>query len=137
MIFTVFMINKAGSLLFWRDYGGNETPQMSSNDRLRLAGMLHGLSAFTTQLSPVGNDNGLEEFVASTFKLNRLLTSGGMQLVVVTDIQHQQCRTFLKTLYKLYCDYVLKNPSYTLDMPITRSCEKFDQHLKLAVEQST
>ena len=43
----------------------------------------------------------------------------GMQLIAVTDIHHQHSRRFLKTLYKLYCDYVLMNPSYTLDMPIT------------------
>eukprot|EP00045_Choanoeca_perplexa_P022344 m.9172 g.9172 ORF g.9172 m.9172 type:complete len:137 (+) comp9380_c0_seq1:112-522(+) len=136
MILTVLMVNKAGSLLYWRDYSDNPR-DIVSNERLRLAGMLHGLSAFTTQLSPAGPDHGLEEFAASTFKIHRLWTTGGMQLIAVTDVHHQHSRKFLKTLYKLYCDYVLKNPSYTLDMPITRKCEKFAAKLKEAVEQST
>lgn len=42
-----------------------------------------------------------------------------MQLVAVTDPAHLHPRRFLKTMYKIYCDYVLKNPSYVLDMPIT------------------
>lgn len=41
MILTVFMVNKAGSLLYWRNYS-NSAKEIVSNERLRLAGMLHG-----------------------------------------------------------------------------------------------
>jgi hypothetical protein len=39
------MVNKAGSLLYWRDYSANPK-EIVSNERLRLAGMLHGYAAY-------------------------------------------------------------------------------------------
>lgn len=38
----------------------------------------------------------------------------------------------LKRIYELYSDYVLKNPFYSLDMPIR--CELFDQNLQSLLE---
>ena len=34
---------------------------------------------------------------------------------------------WLRRVYDLYCDYVLKNPFYEVEMPIR--CELFDQNL--------
>lgn len=38
----------------------------------------------------------------------------------------------LKKIYELYADYVLKNPFYSLEMPIR--CELFDQNLQALLE---
>lgn len=38
----------------------------------------------------------------------------------------------LKKIYELYADYALKNPFYSLDMPIR--CELFDTHLQTLLE---
>jgi hypothetical protein len=51
---------------------------------------------------------------------------------------------FLRKVYELYADYVLKNPFYSLDMPIRfalrRSlmsrCELFDVHLNELLQTS-
>lgn len=40
--------------------------------------------------------------------------------------------TLLKKIYELYSDYVLKNPFYSLEMPIR--CELFDTHLQGLLE---
>ena len=39
----------------------------------------------------------------------------------------------LKRLYEIYTDYALKNPFYSLEMPIR--CDLFNEHLKIAIEQ--
>lgn len=39
----------------------------------------------------------------------------------------------LKKIYELYADYVLKNPFYSLEMPIR--CELFDTNLQALLEQ--
>lgn len=38
----------------------------------------------------------------------------------------------MKQVYKLYTDYVMKNPFYELEMPIR--CDLFDEHLKKLVD---
>lgn len=40
---------------------------------------------------------------------------------------------FLRKIYELYSDYVLKNPFYSLEMPIR--CELFDANLQGLLEQ--
>lgn len=39
----------------------------------------------------------------------------------------------LRKIYELYADYVLKNPFYSLEMPIR--CELFDINLQSLLEQ--
>lgn len=39
----------------------------------------------------------------------------------------------LKKIYELYSDYALKNPFYSLEMPIR--CELFDSNLQTLLEQ--
>lgn len=39
----------------------------------------------------------------------------------------------LKRIYELYADYALKNPFYSLDMPVR--CELFDTNLQILLEQ--
>lgn len=41
--------------------------------------------------------------------------------------------TLLKKIYELYADFVLKNPFYSLEMPIR--CELFDVNLQALLEQ--
>ncbi len=42
----------------------------------------------------------------------------GVKFIVVTDKNQQKVTELLRKIYELYSDYVLKNPFYSLDMPI-------------------
>jgi len=42
----------------------------------------------------------------------------GVKFIVVADHKHTKVEELLKRIYELYSDYVLKNPFYSLDMPI-------------------
>ena len=47
-----------------------------------------------------------------------ILTNAGVKFIVVADNKQQKVEDLLKKIYELYADYVLKNPFYSLDMPI-------------------
>ncbi|EGD74587.1 hypothetical protein PTSG_05952 [Salpingoeca rosetta] len=130
-IYSVYVINKAGSLLFSGDYA--PIPSMDANSRLRLAGLLHGLTTFAGKLSPVDDQSGIEEIEGDGFRLERFQPLSGMQFVVLCDTQQGPLKPFLRKCHRLYADFVLKNPFYSIDMPIR--CELFDTHLKAAVEE--
>ena len=57
-----------------------------------------------------------------TFLLNYLLCHHsyfeGVKFIVVTDTKQMGQDNLLKKLYELYSDYALKNPFYSIDMPI-------------------
>lgn len=53
--------------------------------------------------------------------------------MVVSETTQVGVDLLLKRIYELYSDYVLKNPFYSLEMPIR--CELFDTNLQLLLEQ--
>lgn len=53
--------------------------------------------------------------------------------MVVAEPTDIKLDVLLNRIYELYADYVLKNPFYSLEMPIR--CELFDQNLQLLLEQ--
>ena len=46
------------------------------------------------------------------------LFAAGVKFIVVADQKQPKVEELLKRIYELYADYVLKNPFYSLDMPI-------------------
>lgn len=53
--------------------------------------------------------------------------------MVVSETTQPGIDLLLKRIYELYADYVLKNPFYSLEMPIR--CELFDTNLQALLEQ--
>lgn len=126
-------------------------PKLTSNEKIVLASMFHSMYAIAAiQLSnsskTTNNSNnsknkpppssGIELLETENFKLNCFQTLTGVKFVVISDLSHCPIgskEAFLKKIYEIYADYALKNPFYSLDMPIR--CELFDTHLIQALEQ--
>ena len=111
-----------------------------TDNGLILACLLHSCSmcAFAGQLSPTNDGSGIVEVVADTFRLRRFRTPTGefvntasycviliipfqpigMQFIATADVRHGSMDAFLRRAYQIYADYALKNPFYTVDMPI-------------------
>eukprot|EP00053_Salpingoeca_punica_P001812 m.35023 g.35023 ORF g.35023 m.35023 type:complete len:133 (-) comp11232_c0_seq2:385-783(-) len=120
MIYTLYIVNKAGSLLFYGDY--NDAPKLAANERITLASTFHGISTIAKQLSPIAN-SGIEELEADTFRLQCFVSPTGVQFFAIADPSQTGLDGFLRKAYEIYSDYVLKNPFYSLDMPIR--CDLF------------
>ena len=54
--------------------------------------------------------------------------------MVIADHQQGPLDALLKRIYEIYADFALKNPFYSLEMPIR--CELFDENLKQALENA-
>ncbi|KAL1494701.1 hypothetical protein ABEB36_010259 [Hypothenemus hampei] len=108
-------------------------PKMTTNEKIFLASMFYPLFAIASQLSPEPKCSGIEILEADTFKLYCFQTLTGVKIMVVVDRNQTGAEVFLKKVYELYADYALKNPFYSLEMPIR--CELFDSNLKTLLEQ--
>ncbi|KJE89931.1 synbindin [Capsaspora owczarzaki ATCC 30864] len=131
VVFGVYVINKAGGLIYGQELGA--TPKLRANDRLTLASMFHSLYAITSNLSPQVQSSGIEVIETDTFKIQCKQTLTGTKFFVMSDPAHTGLDALLRRLYELYSDYVLKNPFYTPEMPIR--CELFDINLARLMEQ--
>ncbi|XP_009467359.1 PREDICTED: trafficking protein particle complex subunit 4 [Nipponia nippon] len=93
---------------------------------------LQTLFAIGSQLSPEVGSSGIEMLETDTFKLHCFQTLTGIKFVVLADPRQAGIDALLRKIYEIYSDFALKNPFYSLEMPIR--CELFDQNLKLALE---
>lgn len=130
-IFSLYIINKSGGLIFYKDYGS--AGRMDTNDSLRLASLWHSMHAISQQLSPVVGCSGIELLEADTFDLHCFQSLTGTKFFVVSEPGTQHMEGLLKFIYELYTDYVLKNPFYEMEMPIR--CELFDINLAQAIQK--
>jgi hypothetical protein len=130
MIYSLFVINKAGGLIYQIDFpkdGGHQ--KLTSNEYLVLAGTFHGVHAIASKLSPTDSpSSGLEIMVTDTFKLHCFQTLTGIKFLLSTDLNTTNVSIILGKIYEIYSDYVMKNPFYTLEMPIR--CDLFDIALR-------
>ncbi|EPQ57887.1 transport protein particle complex subunit [Gloeophyllum trabeum ATCC 11539] len=125
-IFGLWVINKAGGLVYQRNFAEG-LAQLTSNEYLVLAGTLHGIHAITARLSPTGSSSGAQVIEGESFKLTILLTATGTKFVLLTSLTEMTADTVLQKVYEAYADAVMKNPFHTPEMPI-RS-EGFDTRI--------
>jgi hypothetical protein len=70
---------------------------------------------------------GIEVLETSNFRIQCFQTQTGIKFLLFTETTQPNIDTTMRKIYELYSDYVMKNPFYTVEMPIR--CEKFDRGL--------
>ncbi|EAN31920.1 Sybindin-like family protein [Theileria parva strain Muguga] len=127
---SLFMINKHGCLIYYKCLSGNDT--LNSNDIIRLASTLHGLSTISIKLCSNNHNNsiipspkGITNIDSDYFRLQCLETLTGTDLrlciFMICDLNGPSkghLNVMLSYIYELYSDYVQKCPFHKVDMPI-------------------
>jgi len=108
-------------------------PKITTNEKIVLASMFYPLYALAVQLSPDQGSSGIKELETDTFKLHCNQTLTGVKFIVIADRNQQGVDQLLDKVYELYADYALKNPFYSLEMPIR--ADLFEEHLQVAIDQ--
>jgi hypothetical protein len=137
VVFALLIVNKAGGLVYNREFHTGLS-KLSSNDLLILAGTFHGVHAITRSLIPSSllpaapqnfpqRPTGLEVLESSHFRLTCFQTLTGTKFLLFTEPAQPNVDSVIKRVYELYADFVMKNPFYTVEMPIR--CQKFDAGL--------
>lgn len=106
--------------------------KMTTNEKIFLASMFYPLFAIASQLSPEPRCSGIEVLEADTFRLYCYQTLTGVKFIIIAEPSQTGVEVLTKRVYELYADYALKNPFYSLEMPIR--CELFDTSLQLLLE---
>ncbi|CEM17410.1 unnamed protein product [Vitrella brassicaformis CCMP3155] len=134
-MYTLYINNRHGSLVYQKDFLSDV--KLTANDRIRLASTFHGLSAIAAQISPVNTSKrlpfgflqttGISLIEAEGFRIQCFETLTGLKFFAVASSTFPAVilDSFLKQVYEVYTDYVLKNPFHDIDMPIR--CELFDR----------
>ncbi|PWN22701.1 transport protein particle complex subunit [Microstroma glucosiphilum] len=120
----LWIISKAGGLIYQSAPPSGASPafnSVSSNEALILAGTLHGIHAITARLDPTTqgrNKGAMESLEADGFGLAIKGTATGVKFVLLHPATHPNPQGALQKCYEVYADQVMKNPFYTIEMPI-------------------
>ncbi|XP_030631973.1 trafficking protein particle complex subunit 4 isoform X5 [Chanos chanos] len=112
-IFSVYVVNKAGGLIYQYDnYVPRAEVEKTFSFPLDLVLKIHDEKVVVS----FGQRDGIR----------------GIKFIVLADPRQSGVDGLLRKIYEIYSDFALKNPFYSLEMPIR--CELFDQNLKSALE---
>lgn len=123
----LFLVNAAGGLLYSLCWG--TAKPLSENDAIRMASTFHSLHAISEQISPVGRGGGIVELEASGLSIRCLQSESGLKIFCTCAPGTPHVMEYLKQVYVLYVDWVLKDPFYEVDMPIR--VDKFETKLRV------
>ncbi|KAF1808954.1 sybindin-like family protein [Eremomyces bilateralis CBS 781.70] len=140
VVFTLLIVSKAGGLIYNREFHAGLSKQ-DTNELLIIAGTFHGVHAISQKLCPVPpaqpppsniptmpvRPSGIEVMESANFRLQCFQTVTGTKFLLFTEPQQPNIDGIMRRIYELYCDFAMKNPFYTVEMPIR--CEKFDRGL--------
>jgi hypothetical protein len=143
-IYFLYIINKAGGLIFQQQFDPCQG-RLENNDALRMASTFHALFSMAQQMCPVTlpktnmigvppTPAGIKVLSMAEYNLQCFITLTGVKFLVSAskDTSPSTVEDALKDIYKIYVDYVLKNPSYVLDNVI--QCEKFSYNLDIQMQ---
>ena len=131
-VFSVWIVNKSGGLIFYKNYADKNT--LDINDTLRLASVWHSLHAIsrTNSVSPVKKSSGIELLETSTFDLHCFETKTGIKFMVCSMKKAIGVERLLRRVYDVYADFAMKNPFYELEQPI--QAELLEERVMIAVK---
>lgn len=141
-IIALYIISSNGSLIY--DYHAQPS-KLEGDKKIVLASLFYACYANSEQIglglgnleegSLVNPPIGIQTLEADNFRLDCFETLTKVKFVVISDLslpgQTVSKQELLRKIYELYADYVMKNPFYTMNMPITSdNCSLFKSNLE-------
>lgn len=157
-VYSILILNKAGGLIYQNelqpglskltanDYlvlagtlhgvhaiGSKLAPTISTTSKSEAASQNAQILSTGKQMSSNTNRTGLKSVETDLFNLYIFQTVSGLKFVLITmpnldPIEVQRTEDLFRYLYVAYSDYAMKNPFYSMDMPIKSSL--FDTKVK-------
>lgn len=138
-VIAIYIISSNGSLIF--DYH-SQPSNLNADKNIVLASLFYacyanseqiGLGLANVDTSIQGSHSaGIKTLEADNFRLDCFETLTKVKFVVISDLKSRQVdkQDLLRRIYDLYADYVIKNPFYTLNMPVNSdNCSLFKANL--------
>ncbi len=119
MVEQFFIINKAGGMI----YKYTKSTENKINSLIILASTIHSLNELTRNIFDIYDFSQVIEMKNINIYIYRTLTNTMFVFSVSKEYKTPVFEIF-KNVYKHYCDSVLINPFYQLEMPI--NCKKFN-----------
>ncbi|EJW03128.1 hypothetical protein EDEG_02487 [Edhazardia aedis USNM 41457] len=128
-IANLLIINKSGGLIF------TMKNDKSSNQYMIISSSLHTIYAHTQEIKNFQNQYDFEPLIiyAQNHKITFYRTLTGYSFIFISDKDTIIWIKMFEAVYKVFIDYVLKNPFYCDEMPVNN--DKFYFNLKNTLDK--
>lgn len=150
-IIAIYIISSNGSLIF--DYH-SQPSNLNTDKNIVLASLFYACYANSEQIglglanseqsSIIPRSMGIKTLEAENFRLDCFETLTKVKFVVISDLSlggpsnSSNKQDLLRKIYDIYADYVMKNPFYTLNMPINSdNCSLFKINLESSLASTS
>merc|ERR1712086_444386 len=104
VVYACFINNKAGGLIFHKNFVEIESAMSKANEYLQMAAIFDSMYAISRRMSPVphsGNPacGGIQQLETDQFTLHCLRTDTGLKFFILTDPHSQGASNFLQQSY--------------------------------------
>ncbi|XP_066912999.1 trafficking protein particle complex subunit 1-like [Clytia hemisphaerica] len=118
-IYNLYIFDRNGICLYYHDWQRKKSSNLPRDEEQKLMyGMIFSLKSFVTRMSPMDTKDAFGSYRTSTYKLNYLEVPTGLKIVLNTDLNIGKIDDVLHEIYKIYVDYVVKNPLTEMGEPI-------------------
>ncbi|KAI5713342.1 trafficking protein particle complex subunit 1 [Diaphorina citri] len=136
-VYNFYLFDSFGTLLYYAEWNRLKHSGMPREEEGKLMyGMLFSLKSFVSKISPLDSKTGFLSYKTTKYALHLYETPTGLKFVLNTDVQAQDVRKFLASVYsKVYVEYVVKNPLINPREPI--KSDLFQNALDALVKESS
>ncbi|XP_002154617.1 trafficking protein particle complex subunit 1 isoform X1 [Hydra vulgaris] len=118
-IYNLYIFDRFGTCLYYHDWQRRKFSNLPKDEEQKLMyGMIFSIKSFVTRMSPTDSKDLFVNYRTNNYKLNYFETPTGLRIILNTDLNVAKCDDYLRSIYKIYVDCVVKNPLTKLGEPI-------------------
>ncbi|VDD74814.1 unnamed protein product [Mesocestoides corti] len=116
-LFNLYIFDSRGNNIFYKEWISLKTSNTRENDAKLIRGMLVGLKAVCSKLSPTENNIHTLSYKTSHYRLHYFEGPTGIKIILNTDPMVMPLVKELENVYKLYVEFVVKSPGFDSSVP--------------------
>ncbi len=117
-LYNLYIFDVKGENIYYREWITLKSSSTKENDTKLIRGMLVGLKAVCSKLSPSESSISSLSYKTNRYQLHYFEGPTGIKIILNTDTTAPSLVKELENVYRMYVEYVVKSPSFDSSSPI-------------------
>ncbi|VDK35179.1 unnamed protein product [Taenia asiatica] len=127
-LLNMYIFDGHGNNVLYKEWAKLKLTNTKENDAKLIQGMLVGLKAVCSKLSPLESGICSLSYKTNKYRLHYFEGPTGLKIVLTSDAASSPILQDLENVYRMYVEYVVKSPGYDPSAAVTSTL--FSQKLE-------
>ncbi|EUB63723.1 Trafficking protein particle complex subunit 1 [Echinococcus granulosus] len=111
-LLNMYIFDVYGNKVLYKEWAQLKMTNTKENEAKLIQGMLIGLKAVCSKLSPLENGIHSLSYKTNKYRLHYFEGPTGLKIVLTSDAASSPVLQDLENVYRMYVEYVVKSPGY-------------------------